>query len=59
MKFRAQVLTFGSLKSTCVSFLSRIIFVLRTFGDGFLVRKSVCDFVRRFMAVFYTCYEQS
>ena len=44
---------------TSVSFLSNIIFVLRTVGDGFLVMKSVCDFVRRFMAVFYTCYEQS
>ena len=38
-----------------VSFLSKIIFVLRTVGDEFLVLKSVCDIVRRFMAVFYTC----
>ena len=42
-----------------VSFLSKIIFVLRTVGDGFLVMKSVCDIVRRFIAVFYTSYEQS
>ena len=44
-----------------VSFLSKIIFVLRTVGDGFLVMKSVCtcDIVRRFTAVFYTCYERS
>ena len=42
-----------------VSFLSKIIFVLRTVNDGFLVMKSVCDIVRRFMAVFYTCYGQS
>ena len=39
-----------------VLFLSKIIFVLRTVGDGFLVMKSVCDIVRRFTAVFYTCY---
>ena len=42
-----------------VSFLSKIIFVLRTVGDGFLVMKNVCDIVRRFVAVFYTCHEQS
>ena len=41
-----------------VSFLLKIIFVLRTVGDGFLVMKSVCDIVRRFIAVFYTCHEQ-
>ena len=35
-----------------MSFLSKIIFVLRTVGDGFLVMKSVCDIVRRFIAVF-------
>ena len=35
-----------------VSFLSKIIFVLRTVGNGFLVMKSVCDIVRRFIAVF-------
>ena len=58
VKFRVQVLTFGSLKSTMasyissMSFLSKIIFVLRTVGDGFLVMKSVCDIVRRFIAVF-------
>ena len=42
-----------------VSFLSKIIFVLRTVNDRFLVMKSVCDIVRGFMSVFYTCYEQS
>ena len=42
-----------------VSFLSKIIFVLRTFGNGFLVMKSVCHFARRFIAVFYTCYSMS
>ena len=42
-----------------LSFLSKIIFVLRTVNDGFLVMKSVCAIVRRFMAVFCTCYEQS
>ena len=42
-----------------VTFLSKTIFVLRTVNDGFFVMKSVCDIVRRFMAVFYTCYEQS
>ena len=30
-----------------------------TVNDGFLVMKSVCDIVRRFVVVFYTCYEQS
>ena len=42
-----------------MSFLSKIIFVLRTVGDGFLVIKSVCDIVRRFIAVFYSCYSMS
>ena len=42
-----------------VSFLSKIIFVLRTVGDGFLVMKSVCDIVRCFTVVFYTRCEQS
>ena len=40
-----------------VSFLSKIIFVLRTVNDGFLVMKSVCDIVMRFLAVFFTCYD--
>ena len=34
-----------------VSFLSKIIFVLRTVGDGFLIMKSVRDIVRRLIAV--------
>ena len=38
---------------------SKIIFVLRTVSDGYLVMKSACDIVRRSMAVFYSCYEQS
>ena len=42
-----------------MSFLSKIIFVLRTVGDGFLVMKSVCNIVRRFIAVFYSCYSMS
>ena len=40
-----------------VSFLSKIIFVLRTVNDGFLAMKSVCDIVMCFMAVFFTCYD--
>ena len=31
-----------------VPFLSKIIFVLRTVGDGFLVMKNLCNIVRRF-----------
>ena len=42
-----------------VSFLSKIIFVMRTVGDGFLVMKNVCDIVRRFVAVFYTWLKKS
>ena len=42
-----------------MSFLSKIIFVLPTVGDGFLVMKSACDIMRRFIAVFYLCYSMS
>ena len=48
----AQINTASYINS--VSFLSKIIFVLRTVNDGFLVMKSVCDIVMRFMAVFLT-----
>ena len=53
----AQINTASYINS--MSFLSKIIFVLRIVGDGFLVMKSVCDIVRRFIAVFYSCYSMS
>ena len=34
--------------NSSVSFLSKIIFVLRTVVDGFFGMKNVCDIVRRF-----------
>ena len=34
-----------------VLFLSKIIFLMRTVGDGFLVMKNVCDIVRRLLYI--------
>ena len=47
------------LHKQCAILVEDIIFVLRTVGDGFLVMKSLCNIVRRFAAVFYTCYSMT